>query len=505
MKAVRLLVLTCVAGLMAGACADDPGGRGGVPTEPSFKPEPKPPPTACELVAGAIGDVFGGNAKNDFGNLLGLDDGTISSPDLFNAASAISVAFNGRDASDELSEAFLNSGFASWVGTLGRNATPEDGALLTRLIFECAATDGTDSGDAFTTKSDSTNDAAFPWADFQDDVEKALDQARGSFPTVGYGSFAVRNDPNGGAGGPYLEVASPDYTNGPFWYVTPTGNDTWDTVFGQQVLIYGYGRTRFVGNEEQLGESYEWKVLPTFDDGFLTDVGVVTCQDSEGGQGVTGARIQRRGNVLSNFSVGVLCDFPEPPQASDANSVLSRIVHAVGKVFTPPALHADAAVVVGGGFGGFASKWSPFDPSFIGAVELVFDNQPCKDQLESTADGTFTNELDFEPCIVNTEELRLIAQTVNGSPIEDIGIQVSAVDNNGQNKGLGTIVGGVCTPNDSIIEVTQNDAQGDAGVAVFEDLCVIGRGGFRLRASAPDFPFDFAPVDSDGFNVKPVN
>lgn len=497
MKSDRLMVLACTAGLLVGACADDPASQSGAPTAPSFKPAPA---TACDLISGAIGDVFAGNAKNDFGDLLGQDDGSISATDAFSAASAISVAFDGRAAGNPLSEATLNSTYASWDGTLDRNATPAYGALLTRLIFECATIQQED-GDKLWTNSDRTNDQDFDWDGLEAEVAQALNQGGGVSLTDGYGAFAVRETSANGA------VASPDYTNGPYWYVRPQDGDMWGDVFGQEALIYGYGRLRYDENEVPLGGSYEWLVFPRFNEGFLTDAVVVTCQDPQGGQGQTGARIQRAGNVLTNFTGGGdLCTFPPPPgQASEGTSMLSRLARAVVRVFTPPPLHADAAVAVGGGFGGFISKWSPVDPSFISAVELVFDNQPCKDQLESTADGSVTNPLGFTRCKPQPDDqLRVIAQTSNGSPIEEIEIWLSAVDNNGQDKGLGKIVNGTCDPSVDIFAVTQNDASDDAGVAVFQDLCVVGRGGFRLQASVPAST-DYAPVDSDGFNVRPAN
>ncbi|MEJ2317970.1 MAG: hypothetical protein P8Y21_01410 [Gemmatimonadales bacterium] len=503
MKSDRLLVLACAVGLLAGACSDDPGGRSGVPTEPSFKPD-KPETTACDLVSGAVGDVFQGQAKNNFDDLLGLDDGTISATDLAKGWSAISVAFNGRATDDPLSEYQLNPTYQSWAGTLNRSTTFATGALLTRLITECAATDGTDGSDPFTTNADGTNIPAFDWDGFEEEMALALDQTGGPSLTVGYGAVAVRNDPDEGA------VALPDYTNGPYWYAMPDPRanpdpSDWDDVFGPTTLIYAYGTERYDKNEEPIGGSAEFKNLPRVVVAFENDEDVlmVTCQVVDPGVGQTGPRIQRAGNVLTSYSGDTLCT---DGIATSGTSILSRLARAVGGIFTPPALHADAAVAVGGGFGGFGSKWSPFDISNITGVRLVFDNQPCKKQLESTADGSATHELDFEPCNANTEELRIIAETVNGSRIEDIETGIFTVDNNGQLKGLGTIqdVGGVetCVLSDNITATTQNDASGSAGVAVFsEPLCIIGRGGFRLRVSATDFP----SADSDGFQVGPDN
>ncbi|MEJ2336866.1 MAG: hypothetical protein P8Y26_14720, partial [Gemmatimonadales bacterium] len=259
-----MLVLACAVGLLAGACSDDPGGRSGVPTEPSFKPD-KGDPTACDLVAGAIGDVFQGQAKNDFGDLLGLDDGTISAAAAFQGAAAISVAFNGRpaDGSDDLSEAVLNPDFASWAGTLSKQATEDTGAYLTRNIFECAELSGFDPNFG----------EGESWADFEIDVRDALTQDG----LGGYGSFAVRLPPDEGA------VASPDLDNlGPFWYVDPDDPNTgaeenWAGVFDGTVLIYGFLTNRFATNEAgPIDTSYEWLVLPRYPSGFKTDVAMVT-------------------------------------------------------------------------------------------------------------------------------------------------------------------------------------------------------------------------------------
>jgi hypothetical protein len=497
MKSDRLLVLTCVAGLIAGACADDPGSRGGVPTEPSFERKPPPPPpTACDLVDGAIGDVFAGNVKGDFAALLGLDDG-ISASEAFDGLSAISVAFNTSEVwgsrttdtvNDPLSEYALNPAYQSWAGTLSKKGSPTTGAILARQIVECAS-----DGGAWASVN---TDNAF-WESFEDDIEMALNQVGGPSFLEGYGSFAVRNPPSSDI------VASPDIylDDEPYWYV----QGDWAAVFGEQVLIYGYGRDRSIGGTEQeLGGSYEWKVWPPFTR-FLNnnDVMVATCQGEEdSGAGQTGPRVLREGNVTRSASAE--CPPVPTPTGFSQASILSRFASAVGRLFSPTDLKAGAAVAVGGGFGGFASKWSPFDPSLIFDVESAFVEQPCKDQFELAPIGFGPN------C---TEDLQIVARTVadpaadppitGGSPIEGVIYKVVAVDNNGFGKFLGIWDGDSCERQLSIEATTADDAAVEPGVALFPPLCVDGRGGYRLRVSSTNFEADFTEIDSDGFNARP--
>lgn len=143
--------------------------------------------------------------------------------------------------------------------------------------------------------------------------------------------------------------------------------------------------------------------------------------------------------------------------------------------------------------------------ALIGQVQLVFVNQPCKDQLESTE--TTTSPLDFEPCDDPDHpdpphNLIIRAETVSGLPIEDICISVDAVDNNGTGKSLVGTEGDPLCPRVGTESTarTVDDGSGNAGEATFDPMSIVGRGGFRLRASADFFP----DVDSDGFNVRPI-
>jgi hypothetical protein len=248
-------------------------------------------------------------------------------------------------------------------------------------------------------------------------------------------------------------------------------------------------------------------VLPQFSH-FESDVVVGTCQAGlpvgpSQGQANT-VRILRQRNVTTEPDRDPSFCTAQFRLAADG-SLFSFFASAVGRIFRPAELHAGSAVNPGGR-GGLAINWSTFDVATIGQVELVFVNQPCKDQLESTE--TTTNFLDFEPCedpltpLTPEDHLVIRAQTVTGLSIEEICISVDAVDNNGTGKNLvGEEGDTICPQVDSEATArTVDDGSGNAGEATFDPMFIEGRGGFRLRASADFFP----DADSDGFNVRPI-
>lgn len=529
-----LTLLSCGAALVAFGCGDQ--GAGLTPPDASFRPSQGGGGQASCLAdaESQVGDVFAGSFKNDFKDLLDTDgDGKISEADAFQAAIRISIAYDPLEAdfwSNDI--AYGDAALADWTSSLGNRTTPADAAELVRLIFACAVLG--DDGDVTTTGDQGWNDAALDWTgfdftdggQFEDDITKALTQT-GTDDTdySDFGAFAVRN--------PLVDrsyaVTSPDDPNGsppePYWGVEPQAGEDWSDVFGedalgptQQVLVYGFAdEPLLTGQATREGGEYSWNALPSFSR-FESDIVVGTCQASvqslgDGPGQANTVRILRQLSVTTTAGSPTFCD-PDFRTTGSSSSFFSSLASAVGRLFTPAELHAGAAASPGGK-GGLAINWSTFSVAGIGEVELLIRNQPCKDQTETT-DTNAPNYLDFEPCDDPTANLIVRAQTVpafgfaydEGLAIEDICLAVNAVDNNGQDKGLFGFAADYppdCPQvGDEPTAVTRDDASDNAGEAIFDPMYIVGRGGFRLRVSAPGIA-DFAPVDSDGFNVRPEN
>jgi hypothetical protein len=482
-------------GLLAASCGEPNAGL--TPPEPSFAPGGKP--SSClDDAANAAGSVFAGTYKNTFSDLLDANnsDGKISEGDAFQAAIRISIAFDSKEA--EFWSAY-DAALGDWASSLSKKASPASAATLTRLIFQCA-NDDPDGDDPFPSQS-----AGFDWDAFETDIEMALTQT--GLDTQDYsdfGAFAVRNELDYGAV-TSPDIAKPSGFTEPYWGVEPQAGEQWSHVFGlQQVLIYGFADDAIIspGQAALLGGSFSWNVLPRFAR-FQNDVLVGTCQVEPTGpsQGQANTeRVIREGNVTTEATPSFCTD---GFRAEADASLLSLFATAVGRMFRPAELHAGSTLNPGGK-GGLAINWSTFDIALIGQVQLVFVNQPCKDQLETT-DTANPNFLDFEPCDDPDPPhvLNVRAETVTGLPIEEICVFLGAVDNNGVGKSLVGTEGDPLCPQvgTEATARTVDDGSGNAGHATFDPMYVVGRGGFRLRASADGFP----DADSDGFNVRPVN
>ncbi len=521
MNRSRLFVVGTVALLALGCEADKPGLT---PPDPSYGKGGSSPGSCLSNAQQQTGNVFAGSFKGKFND--GLDanngDGKISEGDAFIAAIRITAVFDPQELdfwSNDASDG--DETLAEWANSLAKGAGPAEAAELLRQVFACAVfgDDGVlNSGD----EDEDPFDSSIDWSgvDFGDDaplgdlISEPLGFEAAATLALTRTGLDFDNHSDFGAAGvrnPLVPqayaVTSPDDSNSePYYGAQPKLPDTWHDVFGddsdgspQQVLVLGFATSSAL--PASLGGAYSFNAIPPFEE-FNSDVVGGTCQTGlpvggSGGQ-ENSQRIVKDGKTVT-VSVGDPDFCTTNYRAGSESSLFSSLANAVGRLFRPAEARAGAAVSPGGTGGGLAN-WSVLDVALIGAVEILFENQPCKDQREG-------DYLDFEPCDgppgTAGDDLNIRARTVSGLNLEGITIKVTAVDNNGLNKTLGRIVGTTCVPSDDVTAETQNDASPNAGVAVFEDLCVKGAGGYRLKASVPDYSSEFAPVVSNAFQATP--
>jgi hypothetical protein len=128
--------------------------------------------------------------------------------------------------------------------------------------------------------------------------------------------------------------------------------------------------------------------------------------------------------------------------------------------------------------GGQVNNFSDFTP--VGAdtdAELIFVMEPTDVTTDGSGVATFGT-------------IKVLARTLNLTPIEFIEVTLSAVDNNGAQ----VVFGGDTT------EITAENG----GIATFEELTLNKTGGYQICATATDASFNFDGVYcSNRVNVRP--
>jgi len=238
-------------------------------------------------------------------------------------------------------------------------------------------------------------------------------------------------------------------------------------------------------NEVPLGDTYEWNIIPYPSDGFLQQLVIGVCGDHLNVTPPQGTQrtIQRNTTILQNGSTSACFrsdydgQYPFASAGSTLGTLASGALELIGAVLPDP-LYASLVGRGGGGVAGQVNNFSDFTP--VGAnlnAELVF--------VASPGDASFGGQDE-----ATLDQVKVLARTVSGTPIEFIEVTLASVDNNGSK----VMLSGDAT------QVTGEVG----GIATFDNLTLNKTGGYRLCATAGPSSFNFeGTFCSERFNVKP--
>jgi len=298
------------------------------------------------------------------------------------------------------------------------------------------------------------------------------------------GAFGVR-DPSDSA-----PVESSYPSSALKWTLEPPGmGEQWIDILPVRVLFIGYPGSDNPVSEETVisANEFYWEKLPDVDflDPEVHQPVVAYCGDGSASQNPTIQRFDEEdlgvfGTTLLQTGISQVCDGASSADASSSLGV--RALRFASRLFGPTELAASA--LFGGGVGGKPRDFSRFVAVNSVPASLVFLTQP-QDAVRDKETGL------TEPFDIQVRALTDLGEDRQGTPIENIELQISAQENNGNT----VVLSGGTTA----LTIEQG------GVATFEGLQLNKTGGYNLHVTvAPlgDEGFVIADAVSDRFNVR---
>lgn len=304
------------------------------------------------------------------------------------------------------------------------------------------------------------NNAADLPATFPEDFSVATDPAQ-------HGGYAVR----GGATDPLNAAVYSRPLSAPFSGIIPSSTNTWPGILSgnsapARILVYGQP-----GSQAQ---TYDWRVAPR-STAFSPPAIVGVCID---------ANVSAT-SLLHEENIGLLpfvdAAFLNPATCSSfatrswGNQFAGRLVRWGMDILARP-LSASGVMNPGGLGGATGGIHSEFGPQVVSTVTLTFTGQPSDVRV---------NQIITPPVLV------LATDAATNSPVPNVSVTISTINNNG----TPALLGGTLT------QITNA-----AGIATFADLTQSKTGGYLLVASGTVLgrPAISVPTaNSTRFNVRP--
>jgi len=443
--------LTAVALAALAAACDQPAPSAPQADEPRFKPQDSP--FAC---------VFNGNPSlsNSANAYFTLNSDRKTASDLI---SAMAAAYNAtpKDVAALRTKGFELLSLTGLVSRQNTASSPATGALLTKQAFNCMF----DIGPTTAGFEGWPDDPHYDFSAALTPVDGGAYYVRGGTvvaPAVG--NLAALNTTANPAAGNISAIG------------TPSQEDTWGEVLGQQVLFFG----------NKVTDGYDWKVLPR--NATFTPYAVVALCPA-----VNSGRVYDDADMVHQQDVGVLgfevatslCSTdPAPPFASlyrggSLFAALGRAIHSTGRWLSPQPAYATAVVtaVIGGKVSGAKGDEFTFENLPTVKLDLKLADLGPRNTVQANT-GRFSVTVDVT--------------TPDNEPAGGITVTLSLVDNNG----VGTAIfeapeGTPCTAESAepaqeitLATVGQNGDQQATKAIWTENLCITKTGSVTLIASS---------------------